>query len=131
MPARTLKDLNQALRKGQLEPVYFLYGPESFLRDQAAHSIADEALRETLLREFNESSFSLATDDVRDAIAIAEQLPMMSDRRVVHLRNFHKLRDTDEEILVNYLDRPVVTSVVIFNAAEIDKRKKLAKALAA
>jgi DNA polymerase III subunit delta len=129
MPTRTPKDLSQALKKGQIDPVYFLFGPEAYLRDQAAHSIADEALRGTLLREFNESGFNLITNDVRDAMAIAEQLPMMSDRRVVHIRNFNKLRESDEEILVNYLDRPVETSVVIFNAAEIDKRKKLAKTL--
>src|SRR6185503_12366487 len=34
-----------------------------------------------------------------------------------------------EEILLNYLNRPVETSVVIFNADDIDKRKKVCKKL--
>ena len=131
MPVRTPKDLTQSLKQGKIEPVYFLFGPEAFLRDEAARAIADEALRNTLLREFNESSFNLLTDDVRSAVAIAEQLPMMSDRRVVRIRNFGKLREADEEVLLKYLDRPVETSVVIFATDDLDKRKKLAKSLMA
>jgi DNA polymerase-3 subunit delta len=131
MPVRAPKDLTQSLKQGRIEPVYFLFGPETYLRDEAARAIAAEALRNTLLREFNESSFNLLTDDVGSAVAIAEQLPMMSDRRVIRIRNFGKLREADEGMLVNYLERPVETSVVIFSADDLDKRKKLAKSLMA
>jgi DNA polymerase III subunit delta len=131
MPVRTPKDLTQSLKQGKIEPVYFLFGPETYLRDEAARAITEEALRNTLLREFNESSFNLLTDDVGSAVAIAEQLPMMSDRRVIRIRNFGKLREADEAVLVNYLERPVETSVVIFSADDLDKRKKLAKSLMA
>ena len=129
MPVRTRKDLLQSLKQGKIEPVYFLYGAESYLRDAAAKAITEEALRETLLREFNDSTFSLRTGDARDAIAAAEQLPMMSTRRVVQIKDLAKLDETSEEILLNYLSRPVETSVVIFNSDDIDKRKKLAKKL--
>src|SRR5713101_1829060 len=129
MPVRTSRDLTQALKRGQIEPVYFLFGPETYLRDEAARAIADEALRGTLLREFNESSFSLTSDDVRDAIAAAEQLPMMSERRVVRIKNFGKLGEADQEKLLNYLNRPVETSTVIFIAENIDKRTKLGQKL--
>jgi DNA polymerase-3 subunit delta len=131
MPVRTPKDLTQSLKQGKIEPVYFLFGPEAYLRDEAARAIADEALRNTLLREFNESSFNLLTDDVGSAVAIAEQLPMMSDRRVVHIRNSGKLREADEEVMVKYLALPVETTVLIFAADDLDKRKKLAKSLMA
>src|SRR6185503_7154328 len=129
MPIRTRKELLQSLKQGKIEPVYFLFGPESHLRDQAAQAIADEALRGTLLREFNDSVFSLRSGDPRAAIAAAEQLPMMSPRRVVQIKDFAKLNEASEEILLNYLNRPVETSVVIFNADDIDKRKKVCKKL--
>src|SRR5439155_24093417 len=122
-------DLEQALKKGQIEPVYFFYGGEVYLRDQAIRLITDMALSGTLLREFNDSSFNLLTNDVRDAIAVAEQLPMMSDRRIIRLRNFARLREADEEFLLAYLDRPVETTVVIFIGDDIDKRKKFGKKL--
>ena len=54
---------------------------------------------------------------------------MMSPRRVVQIRDFSKLNETTEEILLSYIDRPVETSVVIFNTDDVDKRKKFAKKL--
>jgi DNA polymerase-3 subunit delta len=129
MPVRTRKDLEQSLKQGKIEPVYFLFGPEGYLRDQAARAIVDEALRETLVREFNDSAFSLIGGDARSAIAAAEQLPMMSMRRVVRITDFAKLDERNEEILLNYINRPVETSVVIFISDDIDRRKKLAKKL--
>lgn len=131
MPFRNRKDLAQALKQGTIEPVYFLFGPEAYLRDQAAHAIADEALRGTLLREFNDSAFNLRDGDARTPIAAAEQFPMMSSRRVVRVTDFSKLDEANEEILLNYIDRPVETSVLIFVTDDLDKRKKLAKKLMA
>src|SRR5256714_2402796 len=124
MPVRTRKDLEHALKQGQIAPVYFLYGSEVYLRDQAIRVITDTALTETLLREFNDSSFNLLTNDVRDAIAVAEQLPMMSGRRVIQLRDFAQLREADEEFLLKYLERPLETSVVIFISDDVEQRTK-------
>src|SRR5438445_8164421 len=129
MPVRTRKDLQQSLKQRTIESVYFLFGPETYLREKAADTIADEALRDTLLREFNDSSFRLTADNVQQAIAIAEQLPMMSSRRVVRIKDFARLKDADEEALLKYLARPVETSVVIFTAEDVDKRRKLVKRL--
>lgn len=141
--SRTRKDLEQSLKKGQIEPVYLLYGPETYLRDQAADTIANAALEGTLLREFNDSNFDLTTDKISSATAAAEQLPLMSGRRVVRVRSFNwlegrrKVQEDDDEIdpsvqvLLNYLARPVATSVLILITDDIDKRKKYAKALLA
>lgn len=137
----TRRDLEQSLKKGQIESVYFLFGPETYLRDQAVDAIADAALEGTLLREFNDSSFDLTTDKITSAIAAAEQLPLMSERRVVRVKNLDKLEgrrkvEEDEtvtnpsaQILLAYLERPVATSTLVFIADDIDKRKKYAKTL--
>ncbi len=142
MATRARNDLGQSLKKGQIEPVYFLYGEETYLRDTAKDQIVEAALTGTLLREFNDSTFDLLTDDIRDAIAAAEQLPLMSDRRVVVVKNLNKLEgrkkfdDAEDDdvslaaqILMDYLQRPVATSVVIFTSDDIDKRRKYAKLL--
>jgi len=129
MPVRRPKDLTQALKQGTIERIYFLFGPETYLRDQAARAIADEAMRDTLLREFNDISISLADGNAHAAVAEAEQLPMMSSRRVIRVTDFTKLDEDNEAILLEYLERPVETSVVVFVANDIDKRKKFAKTL--
>ena len=121
-------ELERSLRE-RLEPLYLLLGPERYLRRVAAQAIADVALATTLIRDFNESSFSLLTDSVQGAIAAAEQLPMMSERRVVRVRDFARLRDADEDVLIRYLGNPSPSTVMIFTADDLDKRKKSTKAL--
>jgi DNA polymerase III subunit delta len=129
MKTATRAELQRALKQDQLEPLYLLVGVESYLRDEAARDITDAALRETLLREFNETTFSLFTGGSQSAIAAAEQLPMMSSRRVVQIKDFGKLREGEEEVLIRYLKNPAPSSVLIFNAADLDKRRVLTKAL--
>jgi DNA polymerase III subunit delta len=121
-------ELEPTLRNG-VKPLYLLLGTESYLRAAAADAIANVALSETLLREFNESSFTFFTDQVQSAVAAAEQLPMMSQRRVVKVRDFAKLREADEQILISYLKNPAPSTVMIFIADDLDKRKGLTKAL--
>jgi DNA polymerase-3 subunit delta len=129
MTIRRTANLSKALSQGEVEPVYFLFGPESYLRDEAEKWIADQAFAGTLIRDFDDSSFSLTRESVRKAIASAETFPLMSKRRVVRIRNFENLKDSDEEELIRYIENPLATSVVIFTTPGIDKRKKLTKIL--
>jgi DNA polymerase-3 subunit delta len=129
MGATTRQKLEQDLKQGRLAPLYLLHGPEEFLREEAARRIADVALQDAPLREFNEAAFSLASGDVQQAIAAAEQLPMMGGRRVVRVADFAKLREADEGALMRYVARPAESAVVVFVADDLDKRRKLSKAL--
>jgi DNA polymerase-3 subunit delta len=128
MKTLTRTELDRSLRES-LQPLYLLVGAERYLRDAAARSITEAALSGTLLREFNEASFNLVRDSVQAALAAADQLPMMSDRRVVRIRDFARLRENDEEALVRYLNNPATQTVMIFIADDLDKRKKSTKAL--
>lgn len=121
-------ELDRSLREG-LRPLYLLLGPEIYLRRVAAQTITETVLSRTLLREFNESAFSLLSEPVQSAIAAAEQLPMMSDTRVVRIRDFARLREVDEDVLIRYLNNPSPTTVMIFIADDLDKRKKSSKVL--
>ena len=129
MSTNSRLELDRSIREARLNPLYLLIGVESYLRNAAARAIADAALRDTLLREFNESNFSLLTGAAQEAIAAAEQLPMMATRRVVRITDFDKLREADEEVLIRYINRPAESSVVVFVANDLDKRKKLTKTL--
>lgn len=122
-------DLDRSLRDNKIESLYLLVGTERYLRTMSVQAITDSALAGTLLREFNETSFSLLTDATRSAIAAAEQLPMMSDRRVIRIRDFAKLREADEDLLIAYVTNPAPSTVVIFIADDLDKRKKATKSL--
>jgi DNA polymerase-3 subunit delta len=131
------EDLKNQLIRSELAPVYLLFGEETYLRDSAARFIADKALTDSSLREFNETVFSLADSKIDYALSAAEQLPMILARRVVKITEVvvsatgkkDNLKEEDETVLMRYLSRPSETSVVIFVADDIDKRRKISKLL--
>jgi len=129
MSATTRDELKRALKQQQVGPLYVLYGAEDYLRDRAAKAVANAALKGAELREFNESSFSLNSSSVHDALAAAEQLPMMAKPRLAKVTDFNKIRDNDEEALIGYLSRPVESTTLILVAIDLDKRRKLTKTL--
>lgn len=133
----TREDLRNQLKRREIAPVYLLFGAETYLRDLAAKTITDLVLADSSLREFNETEFNLNSSPVQHALASAEQLPMISARRVIKITDVvvsasgakDNLKEEDENALTAYLNRPAETSVVIFIANELDKRRKIAKLL--
>src|SRR5215213_9285240 len=138
MPVLSRDDLRNKLKKREIAPVYLLFGAETYLRDLAAKTIANLALDENSLREFNENEFSLnQTENLSYALGSAEQLPMIAARRVVRITDVRvsssgtkdTLKEDYETLLTSYLLRPSESTVVIFVADELDKRRKMAKVL--
>lgn len=132
------EDLRNQLKKREIAPVYLLFGAETYLRDLAAKTIADFVFADASVRDFNETEFSLnQAENLPHALASAEQLPMIAARRVIRIVDIKvsatgakdNLKEDNEEILTKYLKRPAETSVVIFVADELDKRRKMSKLL--
>lgn len=132
------EDLRNQLKRREIAPVYLLFGAETYLRDIAAKTIADLSFAEGELRDFNETTFSLNTEDnLTRALSAAEQLPMMAARRVIQITDVKisasGIRDTitedHEPILSAYLANPAPNSVVIFVAEELNGVRKMGKFL--
>ena len=140
MPVLTTQELREQLRRREVAPVYVLFGPEINLRDIAARTIADFSFGEGDLRDFNESEFSLNADgNLQRALAAANQLPMMAKRRVIRLTDVRvtasgqrdTLREEQESVLLEYLQDPAPSSVLIFVADELNGVRRMGKFLRA
>lgn len=114
MPAQTYDALLRSLAKGDLAPVYYLYGPEDILKDEAVGAILDRAL-EPGLRDFNLDQRSAGQLDPEAIFTLCTTLPMMATRRAVVLREVEgwKRRPKTRAAFLSYLERPVAETVVI------------------
>lgn len=138
MAALTREQLWNQLKGGELLPVYVLFGVETQLRDKAVRAIADKCFGEGDLRDFNEDEFSLNSDDnLQRAFAAANQLPMMSSRRVIRITDVRvtaggkndTVKEEHEAILSAYLEDPSPSTVVIFIADDLNGVRKMGKLL--
>ncbi|MFV0389225.1 MAG: DNA polymerase III subunit delta [Pyrinomonadaceae bacterium] len=137
MPLKTRENLRAQLKTKEFAPVYLLFGAETYLRDLAAKTIADFVLENASIREFNENEIDLNSHSVADVFAVASQIPMIDPMRVIRAFNVvvsakkgaENVVDDDETVIRKYLESPPESTVLIFVADEIDKRRRIAKLL--
>jgi DNA polymerase III subunit delta len=123
-----LRQLQLSLDKKSPAAVYFLYGEETFLLDEALKVLKGKVLVEGA-QDFNFDSFmapEVSMGQVRDAV---ETLPVMSERRLVIYKNVDSIKDDAWAELDPILDSPIDSATLVLVASKIDKRKKYFKKL--
>lgn len=107
-------------------PLYFIYGQEDFLVEQSVQAIVARALDEAA-KGFNYDVIDGSKTDGPSLVALASAYPMMSERRVVVLREFEKLtsKESDRDSLTRYFENPLESTCLIVVAGDTDFRKKV------
>ena len=130
MPVHSLDALLRSLKKGELAPVYYLYGPEEVLKDEAIRGIIDVAT-DPGMRELNLDQRSATQLDPEEIHGLCNTLPMMAERRVVLLRDIEawKRKTKARNGFLRYLEHPSPETVVILvqAASEESEDKDLAR----
>ena len=121
--------LLQQLEQGRIDAVYFFTGDEAYRKEEAVDALVARVV------EPGTEAFCLDVlrGDESDAAAIltaASLVPMMADRRIVVVRDFHKLPQKDREAVADYAERPVPTAVLVLEAPRINLKTKLYARLA-
>lgn len=132
--AATPDQILQELKAGKYAPVYFLQGEEPYYIDQITDFIEDNCLNETE-KGFNQTIMYGKDVAVNQIVSAARRFPMMAERQVVIVKEAKDIldinKDEGQSLLMNYLDNPVPSTVLVFahKHKKVDGRKPLSKAL--
>jgi DNA polymerase III delta subunit len=74
---KSQSDFHRKLKSGQIAPLYLFEGGETYLRDQALKKLTEAAM-DASVRDFNYAAISVSQGDLDEALALAEQFPMIS-----------------------------------------------------
>jgi DNA polymerase-3 subunit delta len=105
------RKLFETVKKGAVHPVYFLYGPEEYLKKEFIRELLDAALPDGN-RAFN---LDVLYGDEFDMPVFEDRVgsfPLFTERRVVILRNFKDLSNAHKDHVIDALGR-VPESVVL------------------
>lgn len=97
--------------KSNLDCVYRFSGDDMLLIKQNVKEL-EEACNVSM-PEINKTIFDSDNFNVEKVLLACEQLPVMSDKRLVHLKNIIKLKDGEIEKLVLYAKNPAMDTVLI------------------
>ena len=128
------EELRREVEGGRIQPLYLFVGEEQYLQERALRLLYGTV--DQPLRVFNVSAFSIGSDNGAGSkttaamvIDAANQMPMMSARRIVVVREFDKIKEDEQELVLAYLKNPAATTTMVFQAVSPDKRRKLTAAL--
>ncbi len=121
----TYHELQSAIAKKEFAPVYLLCGEEDFLIDECVQSIIEHAL-DSSTKEFNLDIVYGSQMEAKDVVARASSFAMLGERRVVVVREFEKLLDSEsaKEIITAYILKPLKSNCLVLIAAKPDFRKR-------
>ncbi|MEX1140380.1 MAG: DNA polymerase III subunit delta [Bacteroidota bacterium] len=119
------QEFQGSVKGNSLAPVILLYGDEDFLVDECIHAILAHTLDEGT-KGFNLDVVYGTKVDVKEVVALASAFPMMSERRVVIVKEFEKLATTDpaKEQFSAYLQNPLASTCLVLVSLQPDLRKK-------
>jgi DNA polymerase III subunit delta len=136
MPAASPQQLLARLAKGKPLPAILLEGSDGYLRDMCRKKLVEAYVAEGA-RDWGVRKFSARDDDVAAILGQARTMPMLAPLQVLFAADaeaWDKLGDDSRDALVKeiaeYLDNPAPYTVLVFEAAALDQRKRLAKVLA-
>jgi len=115
------------IRKGDIKPIYFLFGEEAYFIDKISDYIAKKVLTEEE-KSFNQMVLYGKDITIEDIVGNAKRYPMMAERQVVIVKEAQHLSRTIEK-LVSYAENPQETTVLVicYKYKKLDKRKALYK----
>jgi len=130
------QELLARLAKGKPIPGILLVGADSYLRDLCRKKLVDAYVAEGT-RDWGVRKFSADEDDVSAILGQAQTMPMLAPQQVIFVSEaeaWERLGDDSRDSLVKqiseYLDDPAPFTVLVFEAAALDQRMRLAKMFA-
>jgi DNA polymerase-3 subunit delta len=122
MPQMPVARVFQRLTQGQIEPLYVLFGEETYLTQEYTAAFIDRIIG-TASRDFNCDILRADSEALSEALSIASTLPLMAAHRVVVLHDIQQLRQADWQRLDAYAAQPTESTVLICSSTESEPVK--------
>lgn len=116
--------LNKHIKTGEFKPIYYLHGEESYFIDKIVNLLNESVLTETEAA-FNKRIFFGPDTTASAIVSECRSFPVMATRRLVIVKEAHRLPKPEIEKLKGYMDQPVGSTVLVL--AFKDKRVGLPK----
>jgi DNA polymerase-3 subunit delta len=125
-----METLKKNLLAGTVAPVYFLWGTESYLREEAA-----DLIRSAVFPSGNDAGFNthiLYGPDITpgELVSRASEYPMFTRRQLIIVRQFEKIKkppakelQEHEEKFGRYMQNPAEFTVMVLDTEQGDKKE--------
>ena len=107
-----IKQIIQSVKQKDFKPIYILHGEEPYFIDKISNIIEEYALEEHE-RDFNQTIIYGRDADLVNLISELKGYPMMSERRLVILREAQEFKQIEQ--LESYAEAPLDSTIFMTN----------------
>lgn len=130
-----IKQIENDIKNNTYSPVYLFMGEEEYYIDYLTKLILNNSLQDHE-KDFNLNILYGKDTLISDIISISKQYPVMSERKLVIVKEAQDLSKKDAEgnsldDLINYVNNPLTSTILVLNFKHksLDKRKAIYKAI--
>src|SRR5574340_130356 len=116
-------EFDRAVQKGDISPLYFIYGDEPYLVERGVRRLLARVVSPEF-RDFNLNVFYGNECKGTEIVETAQTLPMFADWRVVLVKKGDGLSAAALELLAGYVRDPSPSTCLVFQGEKIDQRKR-------
>jgi len=103
-------------------------GNDSYLADKVRKELTDRFVQDSS-SDFDYVTFYGDSTTGAEILEQLEMLPFLAKYKVVQVRNFDKLKVSDKNLLAEYSENPMTSSILILTISKPDNRQKAFKTL--
>jgi len=104
-------DILPGIQKGNLKPIYFLFGDDYFLLQSTLKSLETTAAS-FITSDFDKETFYGDTRTLSEALEFASAFPFGSEKKLIIFRQFEKVKD--KKLLKDYAESPIDFTILVF-----------------
>ena len=123
MEKRSTAAAIEQLKNNRALPLYFLIGKEKFFQDLFIHAAIENIFPERASRDLNLHILYGSENTLSELLSACLSYPMLSDRKLVIVRDFDKMKLTDPDALQKYVDNPQQSTTLVLASAEKGRQK--------
>ncbi|MBN1385293.1 MAG: DNA polymerase III subunit delta [Elusimicrobia bacterium] len=125
---RDFKTRLKTIKKSEISPVYLFYGHDDYLKNEVVASI-EKIILSSSAKDLNYNVFHLPDDlPIDKALQSANAYPFASEKKLIIIKNIHKLPASQDSFLEDYVENPSKTCcLVLIGSDKIPKRTVFSK----
>lgn len=122
MAVKKIEEILSHFDKRQFSPVYLLTGEENYYIDLITSKFEEEILDEAE-RDFNLTTLYGLETNAKEICSFAKQYPIMSEKRLIIVKEFQQIDKKELSQLSFYVERPLASTILVL----VNKNKTIDK----
>jgi DNA polymerase III subunit delta len=119
----SVAEVLNAVKNEKFAPVYLLFGKEKFFHDQIIQAFSKALFTDPSSRSLNRILLHGSENSLSQIVNASLSYPMLSNYKLVVVKELSRIKVSDTDSFLHYLEKPTSTTILLLSTDEMGKTK--------